>query len=129
MLKANFRCQKYVKKGYIEMTKKIYLEPQKSVLGRSILHYWRRLQNALIKTNIFILVIRLQKTSSGSLQDTLIKTNIFVLVIRLQDIFKTFSKVIEHVFKRYCKNNYPQKDLPRPHISEIYDQDTNFLKV
>ena len=34
-----FRCQKYVKKGYIKMTKKIYLEPLKSVLGRSILHY------------------------------------------------------------------------------------------
>ena len=37
--RKNFRCQKYVKKGYIEMTKKIYLEPQESVLGRSILHY------------------------------------------------------------------------------------------
>ena len=35
----NFRCQKYVKKGYMEMTKKIYLETLKSVLGRSILHY------------------------------------------------------------------------------------------
>ena len=23
----NFRCQKYVKKGYMEMTKTIYLEP------------------------------------------------------------------------------------------------------
>ena len=34
-----FRCQKYVKKGYMEMTKKIYLETLKSVLGRSILHY------------------------------------------------------------------------------------------
>ena len=39
MLKVNFRCQKYVKKGYIEMTKKTYLEPPKSVLGRTILHY------------------------------------------------------------------------------------------
>ena len=38
MLKVNFRCQKYVKKGYMGMTKKIYLEPQKSVLGRSIIH-------------------------------------------------------------------------------------------
>ena len=34
-----FRCQKYVKKGYMEMTKKIYLETLKSVLGCSILHY------------------------------------------------------------------------------------------
>ena len=34
-----FRCQKYVKKGYIEMRKLIYLVPLKSVLGRSILHF------------------------------------------------------------------------------------------
>ena len=26
---VNFRCQKYVKNGYIEMTKTIYLEPLK----------------------------------------------------------------------------------------------------
>ena len=35
-----FRCQKYVKKGYMEMTKKIYLETLKSVLGHYILHYY-----------------------------------------------------------------------------------------
>ena len=35
----NFRCQKYVKKGYMEMAKKIFLETLKSVLGCSILHY------------------------------------------------------------------------------------------
>ena len=34
-----FKCQKYVGKGYIEMTKKNYLETLKSVLGRSILHF------------------------------------------------------------------------------------------
>ena len=33
-----FRCQKYVKKGYIEMRKWIYLVSLKSVLGHSILH-------------------------------------------------------------------------------------------
>ena len=32
-------CQKYVKKGYMEMGEQLYLEPWKSVLGRSILHY------------------------------------------------------------------------------------------
>ena len=36
---VTFRCQKYVKKGYMEMTKKIHLETLKSALGRSILHY------------------------------------------------------------------------------------------
>ena len=34
-----FRCQNYVKKGYIEMTKTIYLETLKSVPDRSIFHY------------------------------------------------------------------------------------------
>ena len=34
----NFRCQKYVKKGYMEMTKKFYLETLKSALDRSIYH-------------------------------------------------------------------------------------------
>ena len=41
----------------------------------------RRLEDFLIKTNIFALVIRLQ--------DVLVKTNIFVWAIRLQNVFKT----------------------------------------
>ena len=36
---AIFRCQKYVKKGYMEMGEQLYFEPLKSVPGRSILHY------------------------------------------------------------------------------------------
>ena len=32
-------CQKYVKKGYMEMGEQLYLKPWKSVLGRSILQY------------------------------------------------------------------------------------------
>ena len=42
-----FRCQKYVKKGHIEMTKKIYFEPLKSVLGCSISHYSSEMLNEL----------------------------------------------------------------------------------
>ena len=34
-----FRCQKYVKKGYMEMGEQLYLEPLKSVPGRSVFHY------------------------------------------------------------------------------------------
>ena len=37
-----FRSQKYVKKGYIEITKKIYLEPLKNVLGHSVSHYYHQ---------------------------------------------------------------------------------------
>ena len=35
------------------------------------------------------------KTSSSSSEDVLVKTNIFVLAIRLQDVFKTFSRRLE----------------------------------
>ena len=87
------------------------------------------------------------------LQDVLIKTNIIVLVIRLQDIFKTFCKDLfktfskriirlkcscYHVFKMtriqrvsetYCKDGYLYKDLPRSHFWEIYGQCTNFARV
>ena len=52
----------------------------------------RRLQDVLIKTNMFALALRLQKTSSRRLQDVLVKTNIFVLAICLQDIFKMSSR-------------------------------------
>ena len=38
------------------------------------------------------------------LQDVLIKTNIFVMVIRLQDVFKTFPRRLQDVFKTSCQN-------------------------
>ena len=44
----------------------------------------RRLQDVLIKTNMFALALRLQ--------DILVKTSIFVLAMRLQDVFKTSSR-------------------------------------
>ena len=37
---CNFRCQKYVKKEYIEMTKKFTLRLLKSILGRSFSHHF-----------------------------------------------------------------------------------------
>ena len=50
-----------------------------------------RLDEGVFKTSWRCLHLRLQKTSSRCLQDVLIKTNIFLLVIRLQDVFKTYS--------------------------------------
>ena len=32
-------CQKYVKKGYMEIREQLYLKPWKIALGRTILHY------------------------------------------------------------------------------------------
>ena len=63
----------------------------------------KHLQDVLIKTNIFALVIRLQKASSRRLQDVLIQTNIFVLVIRLQDVFKTSCKRVFQTSSRRLK--------------------------
>ena len=38
------------------------------------------------------------------LQGVLIKTNIFVLAIRLQDVFKVFSRRVQDVFKTLCQD-------------------------
>ena len=62
----------------------------------------RRLQDFLIKTNIFALIIHLQKTSLRRLQAVLIKTNINIghtFSRRLQDVFKTSSRHHQDVFK------------------------------
>ena len=65
-----------------------------------------RLQDVLIKTNTFALLIRLQKTSSRRLQDVLIQTNIFVLVIRLQDMFKTCSRRVQTYWRCLAKTSW-----------------------
>ena len=60
----------------------------------------KRLQNVLIKTSIFALLICLQKTSSRSLQD--------VFQTSCQDVFKTFSrrlaKTFQDIFKMSCQD-------------------------
>ena len=70
--------------------------------------WWRRLQDVLIKTNMFALALRLQKTSSRRLgQDQYIRLGYTssrrlqdVLQKRLQDIFKTSCKDIFKTFSR-----------------------------
>ena len=47
---------------------------------------------------------RFSGTTTSSLQDVWIKTNIFVLVIRLQDLFKTFSRRLQDVLSRPLQN-------------------------
>ena len=79
-------------------SKILYLFPSKHS------SWWRCLEEVLTKTNIFLLIIRLQKTSSKLLQDVLVRTNIFVLSIRLQDVFKPFSRRLQDVFKTSCYN-------------------------
>ena len=66
----------------------------------------RRLEDVLIKTNIFALLIRLQKTPSRRFQDVLVKINIFILVIRLQDFYKTFSRRLQDVLQKRLQDNF-----------------------
>ena len=84
-----------------------------------ILVFRRRLQDVLIKTNIFALVINLEKTSSRHLQNVLVNTNIFaswpyafktfsrrfqdVLPRSLQDIFETSSRRLPNTSSRHRK--------------------------
>ena len=85
-------------------------------------------EKVLIKTNIFVLVVRLQyvfKTFSRCLQDVFIKrniftlltssedvlnkTNIFVLVIRLQDVFKTSCKLVFKTSSRRLAKRFSRR--------------------
>ena len=84
-----------------------------------VLVFRRRLQDVLIKTNIFALVINLEKTSSRHLQNVLVNTNIFaswpyafktfsggfkdVLPRSLQDIFETSSRHLPNTSSRHRK--------------------------
>ena len=61
----------------------------------------RRLQDVLIKTNMFALTLRLQKTSSRRLgQDQYIRLG-YTYSRRLQDVF---PRRLQDVFKTSCKN-------------------------
>ena len=80
------------------------IRSDEDILRTPFVFVFKRLpQEILIKTNIFALLIRLQKASSRRLQDVIIKTNIFVLVIRLKDVFKTFSRRLQDIMERSCK--------------------------
>ena len=64
----------------------------------------RRLQDVLIKTNIFILVIRFQKTSSRRLgQDQYIRLG-HTSSRRLQDVLKKSSRHLQDVLQKFFEN-------------------------
>ena len=65
------------KKGYMDMEKWIYLEPLKSVLGRSILHYSQNWNNhSQLKTDLLIFSSLISK---------------FPILVFYQATFGTFS--------------------------------------
>ena len=87
---------------------------------------WRRLED--------VFRLRFQKMYSRCLQDVLIKTNIFVLVIGLQDVFKTslrclqevLRKRLQDIFKTSCKNVFKKSSRRFEDVlkmSSIYLQD------
>ena len=87
----------------------------------------RRLQNVLVKTIMFALVILFRKC----LQDYL--TNIFVLIMRLQDIlqkhlqdiFKTSWRHFEDVFKMSCKDVFKTRSRRFQDVFKMY----HYLKL
>ena len=63
----------------------------------------KRLQDVLIKTNIFILLIRLQKTSSRRFQDVLPRRLQNVLKTSCKNVFQTSSKHLAKTFQDLFK--------------------------
>ena len=60
----------------------------------------RRVEDVSIKTTVLLLSYVFRRR----LQDSLIKKNIFILVTRLQDVFTTFSRHLQNVFKTSCQD-------------------------
>ena len=77
-------------------------------------------EDVLIKTNMFALALRLQKTSLRCLQDVLVKTNIFILAISLQDVFKTFSRRLQNVFKTSSRRLQDIFKTFSKHIQDVF---------
>ena len=87
----------------------------------------RRLQDVLIKTNMFALALRLQKTSSRRLgQDQYIRLG-HTSSRRLQDVFKKscqdVSRRLQDVFKTSCKNVFKTSSRRLQDVLQRYLQD------
>ena len=64
------------------------------------------------------------------LQDALVKINIFVLAIRFQDVFKTFSGRLQDVFKTSCQDVFKtfSKRLAKTSSRHLQDVSKTFLQ-
>ena len=70
------------------------------------------------------MVIRLQKTSSRLLQDVLIKTRIFVLVIHLNGAFKNSCQDVFKTSSTYCVNVFKTSSV---HLQEVFTASSRCL--
>ena len=85
---------------------------------------WRRLQGVLVKTNIFVLAIRLHdvfKISWRRLAKMLSRRLLDVLQKRLPDVLKTSSKRLQDIFKTSWKTSsrHLQDVLPR-YLQDVF---------
>ena len=67
--------------------------------------------------------VHLSLTSSRCFQDFLVKTNIFVLTIRLEDVFKTFLRRLQDVLRRRLKDVLKTSSRHLQDVLQWYLQD------
>ena len=65
--------------------------------------------------------------------EDVLKTNIFVLVIRLQDVFKAFSRHLQDVFKTSCQNIFKTfsrhlQDVLQKRLQDIFKTSSRHLQ-
>ena len=83
-------------------------------------------EDVLVKTNIFVLAIRLQdvfKTSSRRLAKMSSRRLAKTSSRRLQDVFKTSSRHLQDVFKTSCKNVFKTSSRRLQDVLQKYLQD------
>ena len=77
----------------------------------------RRLEDVLIKTSIFAFVKKSQNFFQTSCTDVFKTSSRRFL---FQDVFKTFTRHIQHVLKACWENDYLQKDLSMQQIKIFF---------
>ena len=84
-------------------------------------------EDVFINTNMFALASCHQRTSSRRLQDVLVKSNIFVLAIHLQDVFKTSCKNVFKTSSRHLQDVFKTPSRYLQDVFKIYHQVKLFL--
>ena len=106
-----FGYQKYVKKGYIELTKKFTSRLLKSVVGRSISHYSNRSQYTVNSIKHFIKSIKHEK----------IPTGYQMISFDVKSLFTKYSldKTIEIILQRIYNRNEIARQITKKVMKEF----------
>ena len=118
-------CFNFIMKAWEDLEK---VTQQTFVLKTSFVFVFRRrLQDVLIKTNMFALVLRLQKTSSRRLgQDQYIRLG-YTSSRRLQDVFKTSSRRLAKTSSRRLQDVLKMSSRHLQDVFKTYYQVKVFL--